>query len=126
MSDEQRLIHKEHPNYCIFEKHYKGTLDRIEGHVSALREKVFNGLSDLPGEIRWIKRTLIGMLVAALLALGSSVWTGVQNRAQADKPSIISEATILEAVIRDAVIRQAIILEAARAAAEAAEAETKP
>ena len=124
MSDEQRLIHdKEHPEYCVFEKHYKGTLEHIEQHVEALREKVFNGLSSLPEEIRWIKRTLIGMLVAALLALASSVWTGIETRAQADRPAIISEATILEAEIRDAVIRQAIILEAARAAAEA---EAKP
>ena len=118
--DTEHQGHSLDPRFCVFEQHYKGTLGRIEEHTEALREKVFNGLSALPDEIKWIRRTLIGLLVAAVLALGSSVWSGIESRAQNDRPTTITEATILDAVIREAVIRQAVILEAAKAAAEAA------
>lgn len=48
-------------------------MDTIEKDVRETRERVFNGLSDLPGEVRWIRNLLVGMLISALLGLGGLV-----------------------------------------------------
>lgn len=83
-TEEERIMMEKHshPEYCVFETHYKGTLHEIGEDVKALRQKVFNGLSDLPEEIRWIRRLLIGVLVSALLAFVASTLTSVQRAAR--------------------------------------------
>lgn len=53
---------------------YSNLLERlgsVEKDVRQTRERVFNGLSDLPGEVRWIRNLLVGMLVSAVLGLGA-------------------------------------------------------
>ena len=80
--EEYIMVEKQHPAYCVFEHHYKGTLHEIGEDVKALRQKVFNGLSDLPEEIKWIRRLLIGVLISALLALGASAWANRQQTAR--------------------------------------------
>ena len=51
----------------------------IEGEAVEVRVKVFNGLSELPGEVEWIRRTMFralwGLLAGALLIVGGVVTT---------------------------------------------------
>lgn len=44
--------------------------DEMSRDVRDVREKVFNGLSDLPEQMKWLRRLLIGLLVSVTLMFG--------------------------------------------------------
>lgn len=49
---------------------------RIEKDIKEVRERVFNGLSNIPKEVEWLRRTLIAGLLTIILGGGAGlgVW----------------------------------------------------
>ena len=54
----------------MYTLHCKGEFKYLRDGMDALNKKVFNGLSDLPQEVQYIKHLLIGLLVSMILLAG--------------------------------------------------------
>lgn len=104
-SDEGAIMveKQRHPEYCVFETHYKNTLHEICEDVKALRQKVFNGLSDLPEEIRWIRRLLFGALISAILTLGATAWTSMQQSSRLE--ALLEKTSQIRQEVTDGPVR---------------------
>lgn len=60
---------------CKFDVEHKANFDAMHEDIRRIREKLYNGLSDLPGELKWLRNLLLGILISLVLSIGgTSAW----------------------------------------------------
>lgn len=83
---------------CRFEYTHKETFNEMRQDVKEIRAKIFNGLTELPGEVKALRQLMFSILVALLLGIGGvAIWMTLTS---VNVASMVGEARDLVEDIR--------------------------
>lgn len=68
----------------MYDRFCKNQFNVINTKLDTLNAKVFNGLSDVPHEVKWLKRLLIGLLVSIVAGTVGITLTNVRAQVHID------------------------------------------